>query len=68
MIAVRNQRKRRFQSDRFIRTNLFLPEDELYFGIMCRDNVRILLKEITEYIHPVPIILGMSGHDGTHSS
>ena len=54
MIAVRNQRKRRFQSDRFIRTNLFLPEDELYFGIMCRDNVRILLKEITEYIHPVP--------------
>ena len=54
MIAVRNQRKRRFQSDRFIRTNLFFPEDEVYFGIMCRDNVWILLKQITEYIHPVP--------------
>ena len=37
-----------FQAD------LLVPEDDPFFGIVSRDNVRILLKQITEYIHPVP--------------
>ena len=36
------------------KTDLLVPEDDPFFGIVCRDNVRILLKQITEYIHPVP--------------
>ena len=35
-------------------TDLFIPEEDPFFGIVSRDNVRILLKHITEYIHPVP--------------
>ena len=35
-------------------TDLLVPEDDPYFGIVSRDNVKILLKQITEYIHPVP--------------
>ena len=36
------------------KTDLVVPEDDPFFGIVSRNNVRILLKEITEYIHPVP--------------
>ena len=36
------------------KTDLVVPEDDPFFGIVSRDNVRILLKQITEYIHPVP--------------
>lgn len=36
------------------KTDLLVPEDDPFFGIVCRDNVRILLKQITEYIHPAP--------------
>ncbi|MYB93156.1 hypothetical protein F4054_20750 [Candidatus Poribacteria bacterium] len=35
-------------------TDLLIPEDDPFFGIVSRDNVRILLKHITEFIHPVP--------------
>ena len=35
-------------------TDLLVPEEDPFFGIVSRDNVRILLKHITEYIHPVP--------------
>ncbi len=35
-------------------TDLLAPEDDPFFGIVSRDNVRILLKHITEFIHPVP--------------
>ena len=35
-------------------TDLVVPEDDPFFGIVSRDNVRILLKHITEFIHPVP--------------
>ena len=35
-------------------TDLLIPEEDPFFGIVCRDNVRILLKHITEHIHPVP--------------
>ena len=35
-------------------TDLLIPEEDPFFGIVSRDNVRILLKHITEYIHPVP--------------
>ena len=35
-------------------TDLLVPEDDPFFGIVSRDNVRILLKHITEFIHPVP--------------
>ena len=36
------------------KTDLLVPEDDPFFGIVSRDDVRILLKQITEYIHPVP--------------
>ena len=36
------------------KTDLLIPEDDPFFGIVSRDNVRILLKHITEFIHPVP--------------
>ena len=36
------------------KTDLVVPEDDPFFGIVSRDNVRILLKHITESIHPVP--------------
>ena len=36
------------------KTDLVVPEEDPFFGIVSRDNVRILLKHITEYIHPVP--------------
>ena len=35
-------------------TDLLIPEEDPFFGIVSRGNVRILLKHITEYIHPVP--------------
>ena len=35
-------------------TDLLVPEEDPFFGIVCRNNVRILLKHITEDIHPVP--------------
>lgn len=35
-------------------TDLLVPEDDPFFGIVSRDNVRILLKQITENIHPIP--------------
>ena len=35
-------------------TDLLIPEDDPFFAIVSRDNVRILLKYITEDIHPVP--------------
>ena len=35
-------------------TDLLIPEDDPFFAIVSRDNVRILLKHITEDIHPVP--------------
>ncbi len=35
-------------------TDLLVPEEDPFFGIVARDNVRILLKQITEYIHSVP--------------
>ena len=35
-------------------TDLVVPEDDPFFGIVSRDSVRILLKHITEFIHPVP--------------
>ena len=36
------------------KTDLLVPEDDPFFGIVSRGNVRILLKHITEFIHPVP--------------
>ena len=36
------------------KTDLLVPEDDPFFGIVSRDSVRILLKHITEDIHPVP--------------
>ncbi len=35
-------------------TDMLVPEDDPFFGIVSRDNVRILLKHITESTHPVP--------------
>ena len=35
-------------------TDLLIPEDDPFFAIVSRDNVRILLKHIAEDIHPVP--------------
>lgn len=35
-------------------TDVLVPEEEPFFGIVCRDNVRILLKEITKDTLPVP--------------
>ncbi len=35
-------------------TDMLVPEEDPFFGIVSRDNVRILLKHITEDIHPVP--------------
>ena len=35
-------------------TDLLIPEEDPFFGIVSRDNVRILLKHIAEDIHPVP--------------
>ena len=35
-------------------TDMLVPEDDPFFGIVSRDNVRILLKHITESVHPVP--------------
>ena len=35
-------------------TDLVVPEDDPFFGIVSRDSVRILLKHITDSIHPVP--------------
>ena len=36
------------------KTDLVVPEEDPFFGIVSRDNVRILLKHITESIHSVP--------------
>ena len=35
-------------------TDLLVPEDDPFFAIVSRDSMRILLKHITESIHPVP--------------
>lgn len=35
-------------------TDILIPEEDPFFGIVYRDDVRILLKHITEDIHPVP--------------
>ena len=35
-------------------TDMLVPEEDPFFGIVSRDTVRILLKHITEYIHPAP--------------
>lgn len=36
------------------KTDLLVNEDDPFFDIVARDNVKVLLKEITEYIHQVP--------------
>ena len=36
------------------KTDLLIPEDDPFFAIVSRDNVRILLKHISADIHPVP--------------
>lgn len=36
------------------KTDLLIPEEDPFFAIVSRDNVRILLKHIAEDIHPVP--------------
>ncbi len=36
------------------KTDILIPEEDPFFGIVSRDAVRILLKHITEDIHPVP--------------
>ena len=36
------------------KTDLVVPEEDPFFGIVSRDNVRILLKHISEDIPPVP--------------
>ena len=48
-------------------TDLLVPEDDPFFGIVSRDNVRILLKQITEYIHPIPNPTRHEWARGTHS-
>ena len=35
-------------------TDLLVPEEDPFIGIVRRDNVRIILKHIIEFIHPVP--------------
>ena len=35
-------------------TDMLVPEEDPFFGIVSRDNVRILLKHITKHIHPAP--------------
>ena len=35
-------------------TDMLVPEEDPFFGIVSRDTVRILLKHITEHIYPVP--------------
>ena len=35
-------------------TDILVPEEDPFFGIVSRDDVRILLKHITDDIHPVP--------------
>ncbi len=35
-------------------TDLLIPEEDPFFAIVSRDNVRILLKHITDNIHPIP--------------
>ena len=35
-------------------TDILVPEEDPFFSIISRNNVRILLKHITEDIHPVP--------------
>ena len=36
------------------KTDLLIPEDDPFFAIVSRDNVRILLKHIAESVQPVP--------------
>ncbi len=38
------------------KTDFVFPENDPdpFFGIISRDSIRILLKAITEYIHPIP--------------
>lgn len=43
-----------YESKLGFQIDLLVPENDPYFGIVSRDNVKILLKEITEYIHPEP--------------
>ena len=35
-------------------TDLLIPEEDPFFAIVSRDDVRILLKHIAEDIHPIP--------------
>ena len=35
-------------------TDLLVPEEDPFIAIVCRDSVRIILKHITDSIHPVP--------------
>ena len=35
-------------------TDVLVPEEDPFFGIVCRDNVRILLKHITPDTLPMP--------------
>ena len=35
-------------------TDILIPEEDPFFAIVSRDAVRILLKHITEDIHPIP--------------
>ena len=35
-------------------TDVRVPEEDPFFGIVSRNDVRILLKHITKSIHPVP--------------
>ena len=43
-----------YESKLGFQIDLLVPENDPYFAIVSRDNVKILLKEITEYIHPEP--------------
>lgn len=47
----------KFYNDKLgFKTDFVYPEDDHdpFFGIISRDSIRILLKAITEYIHPIP--------------
>ena len=46
-------------------TDLLIPEEDPFFAIVSRDNVRILLKHIAEDIHPSSRTThGTNGRDG----
>lgn len=36
------------------KTDFVVPKEDPFFGIVSRDEVRIILKQITEHINPIP--------------